>query len=348
MSIIKAIKNKVLKFISYKQAENIKNLLAIFLYYSGVAYFFHFSRKRGTFIIVFHSIADRKVFSDNCLHPLFFEKVIKYLSQRYEIVHLSKLIRYLQTGKAIPSNWIVLTFDDGYKDNLNTALPILRQYNAMATFYITLDVLKRKKVFFYDSIQLILDNTPLKQIDIRIDGIRYSFTLSDYEQKIDAALRIVLAIRNKIQDEQEKIVLKLSKICSKEDFNPQELSSYYLEENDVIELHKYGMEIGSHSLSHPDLTILKLKELQKELFESKKQLENIIGENITAFSYPYGKQNTYNEFIKTNIKMAGYSSAVSTRFGVVTKDTNQYELPRIGVRGLQLTRLKVNLMGIPI
>lgn len=97
----------------------------------------------------------------------------------------------------------------------------------------------------------------------------------------------------------------------------------------VREVAENGFEIGSHTLTHAHLTGLDEDQLTRELVDSKHKLEDIIGKEVTSFSYPYGD---YDERVLEAAVAAGYSNAVSTRLGVVTSGTGLFEIPRVNVR----------------
>ncbi len=96
----------------------------------------------------------------------------------------------------------------------------------------------------------------------------------------------------------------------------------------VIELAKTGMEIGSHSVSHNDFRFLNNAEIDDELGESKKYLENLIEDPITHFSFPFGFGYKFdsNLFVKN-----GYETAVTVNRGINKLNTNIYTLYRLGI-----------------
>src|SRR5690242_4553527 len=111
------LKRFLLAFLRYEEAERAKTSFATFLYYSGIAFFLSFFRPKGTAIVMYHSVTNDHVFWDNVVAPKLFEHQIAYLSRHYEIVPLSRLVERLRAGQPVPKKWVVLTFDDGYRDN---------------------------------------------------------------------------------------------------------------------------------------------------------------------------------------------------------------------------------------
>lgn len=97
----------------------------------------------------------------------------------------------------------------------------------------------------------------------------------------------------------------------------------------INEMHRAGFEIGSHTLTHPHLSQLSDDELRAEVFDSKKLLEDVVGEAVTSFSYPYGD---YDDRVRRIVMEAGYTNAVSTRLGVLLPTDGAYDIPRLNVR----------------
>lgn len=96
----------------------------------------------------------------------------------------------------------------------------------------------------------------------------------------------------------------------------------------IREMAQYGLEIGSHSLTHPDLTKISPAKLRKEIRHSKKVLEELIGQEVTTFSYPAGRHNTR---VREEVRKAGYLGAVTTKYGPATSQENPYSLSRLRI-----------------
>ncbi len=98
--------------------------------------------------------------------------------------------------------------------------------------------------------------------------------------------------------------------------------------NQIIEMSKNNMEIGSHSKTHPDLTKISDANLKKELEDSKKNLEEIIGKSIISFCYPAGK---YNQVVKDSVANSEYLFATTTKSGIAKAGADLISLPRIRI-----------------
>jgi peptidoglycan/xylan/chitin deacetylase (PgdA/CDA1 family) len=97
----------------------------------------------------------------------------------------------------------------------------------------------------------------------------------------------------------------------------------------IIELSRNGVEIGSHTRSHPELVGISPAGQLAEIAESKKELENLLDRPVGSFCYPGGD---HNEQVKETVKKAGYRHAVTTQRGHVEKEYDPFALRRIPIK----------------
>ncbi|NPV90036.1 MAG: polysaccharide deacetylase family protein [Firmicutes bacterium] len=105
----------------------------------------------------------------------------------------------------------------------------------------------------------------------------------------------------------------------------------YLNLDQITEMRDYGIEFGSHSMSHADLKKAGREVQRKEIRNSKQLLEGALGTEVTSFCYPSGQ---YNLTAIQEAKMAGYMGAVTVTPGPVKEESRVYELPRVRVYNL--------------
>src|SRR5271169_1939739 len=113
------------------------------------------------------------------------------------------------------------------------------------------------------------------------------------------------------------------------DFEKENITKPLMDWDMIREMSNLGVEIGSHTRSHPQLSMLSGEALQKELRGSKKILEEQLARKVEHFCYPYGD---LNELVKEEVKKAGYRSAVTTRRGHVLDNYDSFSLPRIPIK----------------
>lgn len=114
----------------------------------------------------------------------------------------------------------------------------------------------------------------------------------------------------------------------------------------VNEISQSGIEIGSHAVTHVNLTGISEDEAGKEIADSKSMIENVIGKSVKYFAYPYGSRAAFNERIKKIVKDRGYERAYTNIAGFNSGNTDLYELRRIRIYNTDnMFRFKMKLRG---
>lgn len=101
-----------------------------------------------------------------------------------------------------------------------------------------------------------------------------------------------------------------------------------LDRDRLLEMSHAGMEIGSHTCSHADLTLLDEADIRNELCTSKTALEELLGEKVHSFAYPYGR---YNQSVISAVKKAGYEFAITCRSGWVRNNYDPLQIRRVAI-----------------
>jgi peptidoglycan/xylan/chitin deacetylase (PgdA/CDA1 family) len=219
---------------------------------------------------------------------------------------------------------LTITFDDGYKDNLLYALPILEKFEVPALIYITTNFLKQNvDLWWYELMETIQNRSA---INFNYEKQNFDFILKNQKQKFSAynnLRKTFLKLRIDKQIELLKIITgtkkrkNYSKIC----LNQKEVKA--LDDHTLI-------TIGSHSHNHLNFKILSNNEIQYEVNKSLEILEDLLNHKIKHFCYPYGgkKQVSVREY--NIIEKLNLSSAVTGRAYPI-KRYNLFSLPRIYV-----------------
>ena len=146
------------------------------------------------------------------------------------------------------------------------------------------------------------------------------------EERRGTAKKIVLHLRRMQPEDRRRHTDRLACAIGAELPNSLMLSSEQL-----IKLHKGGMEIGAHTVSHPILANLPNDLAADEIRNSRRCLEEIVGSRVFGFAYPNGQPGIdYGKLHVEAVTMAGYTYAVSTARGTSSAATDRYQLPRLG------------------
>jgi peptidoglycan/xylan/chitin deacetylase (PgdA/CDA1 family) len=302
-------------------------------------------------ILMYHRIAD-ELFDPwrLCVTPDNFAAQLEILrSSGLRVIHLHELAASLASGK-VPKRSVVITFDDGYRDNLENARPLLEQYGIPATVFIASGYVASDGEFWWDSMErvLLMPGRLPDTFQVETDGQRASWDLNgdatwtdeDAEryrdwrpytpahtprQRLYSELRALLFQAS--PEERTRVIADLlawADIPSAARPKRRILDEDGLRRLAVDDL----VDIGGHSISHPELARLSVAEQDHELRASKKRLEAVLGREVIALAYPHGSCTADTKRLAAQ---AGYAFACGTQRQAVERDADLYQLPRVGV-----------------
>jgi peptidoglycan/xylan/chitin deacetylase (PgdA/CDA1 family) len=267
-----------------------------------------------------------------------FENQLIYLVKHYSILSLNELVSHIYEQKPLPKKAVVITFDDGYKDNYLYAYPILKKYALPATVFLTTGHIGRGELFWWDKISYVLQHTRCDALELDEMGL--------YHLKSDGErLRVASILKKKLAGlpEQKKNLLVERIVNMSAVKIPAVLGrEMILSWDEVREMDRDGITFGAHSVTHALFSKLLPEELKHEITQSKKDIEENIGQAVTAFSYPGGRfsNNTTNL-----LKESGFRCALTSVPSMTTSESNPYELGRI-VGGWTFDVFKALLFGL--
>ena len=214
-------------------------------------------------VIMYHRVinnAENEGVYGTYIYEDMFKKHLQYLKDKnYTVITFKDLDKIgwrnrFEKGK----KYIILTFDDGYKDNYDLAFPILKEFNFKATIF-------------------LMGSLTYNEWDVKAGGER-KFSLMSVEM--------------------------------------------------IKEMQDYGIEFGAHTFNHPKINTLSNEEIEHQIVDVKKPLEEKIGKEIITFAYPYG---ILNDYAKEMAKKAGYTFALATDSGSVCLSDDLYQIRRIAI-----------------
>jgi peptidoglycan/xylan/chitin deacetylase (PgdA/CDA1 family) len=263
---------------------------------------------------------------------------------------LQQLNQALQQGK-LPQRSVVITFDDGYADNLHNAKPLLERYGIPATVFLSSGYIGCEREFWWDELERLLlqPGTLPETLHLSINGKTYQWKLGEaayysedayqrhcywrVEQENDPSPRHSLyrslyqVLHLLTEGELRKALDQLLVWASAAPVIRSTHRSLALEE--VLALGQGELvEVGSHTVTHPFLSTLSAASQWTEIQRSKADLEEILERPVTSFSYPNG---SYTAETVTAVQEAGFTCACSSIANVVWRGTDCFQLPRVVV-----------------
>jgi peptidoglycan/xylan/chitin deacetylase (PgdA/CDA1 family) len=256
-------------------------------------------------------------------------------------VSLSEAIERLQVGALEPGS-VCITFDDGYEDNLLVALPLLKQFDIPATFFIATDFIDGN-LMWNDYVWESVRQTKNSALDLHQIGLTHYHFNSSLERR-QVGNQIIQAIKYLPPTQRLQMAKHIAEIA-----NCHHTQGLMMNSEQLAMLNRSGMHIGAHTQSHPILASLTQQAARVEIKASKDILERILGESVDLFAYPNGKpEQDYTARDVQLVREAGFKAAVSTQWGVNRKQTDVYQIRRFTpwdkTPGKFLLRLWKNLM----
>lgn len=327
-----------------------KDLLSSIYFYSGLAKVFlrlnkRFIKHKKIIILQYHRITDA---SDELLalgmgssyvSPEQFEAQIRYLKNQFSVVSLDWLVNQISENKYknIPDDSVIVTFDDGYKDNYDNAFPILKKYNVPATIFLVSENIGSDKLMWLHLLYYIaykIDANNLEKYFSELSG--FDFTNLNENQNISHNQRKAILIKrmkfllNYRIPYKERIVL-IRNLVDKLHLNGEEkvAKNLYLSKEQINEMKRYKVDFGAHTKTHPLLSAIPVKDAEEEIVGSKITIEHLIGKKIFSFAYPFGE---YYPDIQTKqiLEKAGFLCACTTIFGTNRLGKDMFSLKRKG------------------
>lgn len=276
-------------------------------------------------ILTYHRVNDLgDPFLDDSLPTEVFERHVAHVARYYCVLTVEDLVERMSRG-TLPRNALAITFDDGYRDTLTHAAPILARHGVPATVFLASGFIGTAEVPWYDRLALAFKLTRARSVAapwgepidlgterLRLQGLRQ--TLRHLKRVPDEAARSVL----------DDLLSRLGVT------DPRCFKNTMLTWDDVHALAGLGFSIGAHTITHPILSRITADRARQEIAGCRSMIAAACGRPPRAFAYPNGGAEDYTPAVVDMVRQAGFGCAVTTRLGLNTRATSPWELRRGG------------------
>lgn len=251
-----------------------------------------------------------------------FRRIVRFLARNFRVRPLHEAF-VEQRRNGLSGHTVAITFDDGYADNLTVALPVLREYRAPATFFVTSGFLDGG-MMWNDKVIESFRSHDGAVLDARPVGLE-RYDTSDRRSRAAAIRSVISNLKYKSDTERHEIASWLMKSG-----NVVLRDNLMLTTEQLRELARDPIaEIGGHTVSHPILKRLAPAEARREIEGGKRDLESILGGEVRSFAYPNGIPDVdYGAEHVRIVAETGFDLAVSTSWGAAGADADRFQLPR--------------------
>lgn len=291
----------------------------------------------GRVCVIFYHRVNELLFDQHhlCVSPANFEQHMRCLKKNYNI------LRFEEDWRDTDRDSVVVTFDDGYLDNYENAVPILNELEIPATVFVSSSCLKGDREFWWDELEtiLLLDDIPeVFCLEDSVYGCRWrTKSLGERINCYRAVRRMMMNLTN-----YEKRSAWMNQLWEWSGYTRHtRIQNRTITDAICKEMSEMkNISIGSHTVSHPALGSLGWEDQMCEIRESKKYLEELTGKKVETMSYPLGSYNGDTERICIE---AGMKKAATTVRGPWNPHMSSYEIPRFCIQNWNFWRFKEEL-----
>ncbi len=267
---------------------------------------------------------------------------LDWLGRWANVVPLGESLDRMAAGEPLPPRAVAITFDDGYRDNLELAAPELERRGMSATFFLVPRLLDRRLDPWWERAAWAVDRATAT--DVTVGGRRLPLATPADRKAARGAVAELLKRRDRERRE-EALTDLVERLAPPPG---DDLAELFLDWDGARELAGRGFEIGSHSRDHCILSEETPGVQRDDLAESRAMLEEHLGVSISTVAYPNGTRRDYDAATLDAARSAGYAHGVTTRKGWNSRRTPPFELRRAVVypeRGSRFLRTAVEIAG---
>lgn len=300
-------------------------------------------------ILMYHRVIDRP--ADDpfglgmCVRLRRFEEQVAYLSRNFHLVSVREAAARLERGDSLPPGSLSVTFDDGYLDNLTLAQPVLERHGVPWTLFVATGGLPEGQAFWWDRVIRAFAATEATHFDpdalgeplglptLPLDGSERKAALEAvltalWDLPIEQAMILVGAI-------EQQLVPNLPA-----DRGPQAPRANWAQ---LRELCARGVEIGAHTVRHPNLNLLSPAAAAAEMQRSRQVLEDALQAPVAGFAYPGGRMS---RSVVEIARQCGFAYSLSTVSCLNHLPCDLFALGRVGMPDAGVADFKRSLHGI--
>ena len=264
----------------------------------------------GVLVMNYHRIGnatesefDRGVFSTTEEQ---FDLQMDFLKRNFEVISPSDLPVARRQGKG---RYVIVTFDDGYRDNYEKAFPILKRHGLKATFFIPTGFMDRRELSWWDTIAWMIRFSDVRQIPA---GRWFDAPMALAGEARELAIRQALKKYKELPGHQTAdFIHDLAEATGHTSLPTHLGDDLWMTWNNIRELRLGGMTIGGHTVNHPLLGRLSSSEQIAEIRGCHARLTEMLGVAPKSFSYPVGKQDTFTTVTRAILLSTGFEYAFS-------------------------------------
>lgn len=277
-------------------------------------------------VVYYHLVTDLKFdfFNGITVSKKKFEEDLIHYKKYYNVITLKDIKKYQEEGKSL-KNSLVITFDDGYKENFINTTELLEKYDLRATFFLNSSTVDNKKMMWRDALTYLGKKASNEQLSIFKKNINFP-EKEDFDILKSTKDLLLEDLKIPIEDLWNDVIG-----INEEGFLRE--NQIYINSNDVSKLISSGHEIGVHSTYHPNFSTLSYQEGVKEVVKAYNYFIEKFNYKPISFSFPFGKKHnekSFYEYLLANTTLKYFLGIDYNHFSN-RKISENYFIERLGM-----------------
>lgn len=259
-----------------------------------------------------------------------FREQMAYLKRHFVPMRFEQVLACLDQGRRLPRGAVLVTFDDGYDDNYRVAFPILRDLGMSAMFFVSTGHIDSGRPYAYDWLVHMVCSTPAERLQAPELGLDWELGTTLQARRVQAS-ELLDRLKALDDDGQSALIARLETLWNlpRAEGHPDCRPMTW---DQLREMHRGGMEVGSHGVDHRMLAKLSQQRMIAEVRGSKATLDRELGAPAAVLSYPVGGPDAFDGDTVEAVRAAGFRMACSYVAGTRAVEAKTlYSLPRLPV-----------------
>ncbi|WP_376691959.1 polysaccharide deacetylase family protein [Wenzhouxiangella sp. EGI_FJ10409] len=292
----------------------------------------------GAVILYGHRVSDDDEGYMQGLPPHCLDEQLAYLCRHYEIISLDTLVSCLESGQRVPEKSIVLTFDDGFRDNYENAFPRLQKHRAPATIFLVTGSIDTGQLPWSQRLGFLFQHTQARWF--RHELLSEELPLSSICERRQAYMAIKAHVRHMGQTQRERVLARVSK-----DLAVDPPMDRMMTWEHAREMQAAGIEMGAHTVSHSLLANIDPDDARREMAQSRDAITEKLDVKHPKFCFPAGSWN--HSLVETARQLGMRSLFIPARSRVINQigAVDPFSMGRMGIPNAPAYILEAELDG---
>jgi peptidoglycan/xylan/chitin deacetylase (PgdA/CDA1 family) len=282
-------------------------------------------------VLLLHGVlpdADSSPFnsSGKFISPEKLRTFLERISRLHRIVPADQAVQSLASGRSLASAMVV-TFDDGYANNYEHALPVLGSMGLPFTVFVTTGLVGTDTVLWNDRLEFAVSSTVRQTIPAGM--VPAELAIATPHEKREATARLKHVLKARPTSEAAAAVGDLCEYLGADPRSRKLDDVRFMTADEIRRMAAAGVTLGAHGVTHAILSREKPDRVRAEVVESRQSLETLGGRPVDLFAYPNGRPEDFNAGVKRELASAGYKASFTSVYGLSRPGGDLLEIPRI-------------------